>query len=78
MLLVAQMDGVGGGLFVMIGAMLAVLLYFVAYINFHLAVTKMTGRMNPTRLTRVAAHLTALTTALLTFGASIVIEGAVQ
>ena len=66
MQLLSQMDGVGGGIFVFFGAMIAILFYFVIYMNFHLLATKITGKMTPSKSTRVWAHVAAILTALAT------------
>ena len=60
------MDGAGGGTAIFFGMMLAGLFYLLAHMNFHLLATKITGRTDPSKTTRVWAHVAAILTALAT------------
>ena len=64
--LLCQMDGAGGGTAIFFGMMLAGLFYFLAHMNFHLLATKITDRTDPSKTTRVWAHVAAILTALAT------------
>ena len=57
------MDGAGGGTAIFFGMMLAGLFYFLAHMNFHLLATKITSRTDPSKTTRVWAHVAAILTA---------------
>jgi len=64
--LLCQKDGAGGGTAIFFGMMLAGLFYFLAHMNFHLLATKITDRTDPSKTTRVWAHVAAILTALAT------------